>query len=205
MSEIAENLLIKPREFFREKVSHAISNQKLKVSEDVEFYLVNLLCDFISPLAIEDLGEKDILEIPLAEIFKLALESPPEKQVKIYKILGDTSLYVSGYFQDYFNRKTYDIDYYITLGSTAYSSVSDLMKSKKSSQNHFSGVYSHLSKNFHNLVEVVAEVSDLLGTPGNENLLAIYDRWTKNKSERLKRKLENSGISPIDVNTKVTQ
>ena len=200
------SLLINPTEFFREKVSSAIGNQKLELNEEIEFYLVNLLCEFINPEKINSVMEEmNVLETPLALILKKALESPQqEEQIKLYKVLGDTSLYVSGYFQDFFNRKTYDIDYYITLGSNAYNNVSSLMRDGFKG-NQFPQIYHSLSHNFPMLVEVLAEVADLLGNSENANLLALYDRWTKNQSERLRKKLEESGIEPIQVNMKVAQ
>ena len=201
------SLLINPTEFFREKVSSAIGNQKLELNEEIEFYLVNLLCDFINPEKINSvLEEIDILETPLALILKKALESPQqEEQIKLFKVLGDTSLYVSGYFQDFFNSKTYDIDYYITLGSSAYNNVSSLMRDGFNKGSQFPQIYHSLSYNFPMLVEVLAEVAELLGSSKNANLLALYDRWTKNQSERLRKKLEESGIEPIQVNMKIEQ
>ena len=200
------SLLINPTEFFREKVTSAIGNQKLELNEEIEFYLVNLLCEFINPEKINSVLDEDILETPLALILKKALESPQQdEQIKLYKVLGDTSLYVSGYFQDFFNSKTYDIDYYITLGSSAYHNVSSLMRDGCSKGKQFPQIYHSLSHNFPKLVEVLAEVADLLGNSENANLLALYDRWTKNQSERLRKKLEESGIEPIPGNMKVAQ
>jgi len=116
--------------------------------------------------------------------------------------MGDTSLYVDGYFQDYFNRKTFDIDYYINMGQSAYENLSSLMK-KRYADEHFASVYHSLSERFNTLVDVVAEISD---SPGNnradDNLLAIYDRWNQTKSERLRRILEEAGIEPIETTRK---
>lgn len=201
------SLLINPKEFFREKVSSAIGNQKLELNEEIEFYLVNLLCEFINPEKINTvLKEIDILETPLALILKKALESPQqEDQIRLFKVLGDTSLYVSGYFQDFFNRKTYDIDYYISLGSSAYDNVSSLMRGSLGKDKQLPQIYHCLSHNFPVLVEVLAEVADLLGSSENANILALYDRWTKNQSERLRKKLKKSGIEPIQVSMKLIQ
>lgn len=201
------SLLINPTEFFREKVSSAIDNQKLSLNEEIEFYLVNLLCDFINPEKMNSvLQEMDVLETPLALILKKAMESPKhEEKIRLFKVLGDTSLYVSGYFQDFFNRKTYDVDYYISLGSSAYDYVFSLSRGGYGKEKQLPRIYQDLSENFPYLVEVLAEVADLLGHTGNADLLALYDRWTKNQSERLFKKLQESGIEPIQVNMKLAQ
>ena len=204
MTSEASNWIIDPREFFRDKVSTALSNQNLKVCEEIEFYLVNLLCGFIAPEKLKTaLGELDLIDTPLAIIFKHALEAPPERQLKLYKVMGDTSLYMSGYFQDYFNRKTYDMSYYITLGAQAYNHLAGLVKHQK--QGPFRDVYTHLSENFPALVDVVAEVADQSGMSGDSNLLALYDRWSKSQSERLRKKLVDKGIDPVPSNTRDAQ
>ena len=139
----------------------------------------------------------------MAMILKKAIEAPQEEQIKIFKILGDTSLYISGYFEDFFNRKTYDIQYYIDLGSNAYRSVSDLTRSGNSSKNP--DTFVTLSDLFPKLVEIVASVADSTKQSENQNILSMYDRWTKTKSERIRKKLEEIGINPIATNTKVPQ
>lgn len=191
-------LMIQPQEFFREKVTEAIANQRVDIGDEIEFYLVNLLCEFVSPVKLDTLnGELDALETPLAIILKHALEAPPMQKLRIYKYLGDTSLYLAGFFQDYFNRKAYDIDYYISLGSQAYDNVSSIMRDQHADR-HFTAMYNDLARKFDNLVDVVAEVSQ---TPADQqkvvNILAVYDRWTRNNSERLRKLLEKSGIHPI--------
>lgn len=197
MGEAQVKLMVAPQEFFREKISEAMQNQKIEVGEDIEFYLVNLLCEFIHPGKLETFtGELDALETPLAMMLKQAVEAPPAQRMKILKYLGDTSLYFAGFFQDYFNRKTFDIGYYIALGQSAYGSVSTLMRDTHGDK-HFGEMFTSLSERFPHLVEVVAEVSE---TPGNArpvDVLAVYDRWTRSNSERLRKLLHKLGIMPI--------
>lgn len=191
------SLMVKPEEFFREKVSEAVANQKVDLSDQLEYYIVNLLCDFIHPTKLATLsGQLDALETPLALMLKEAVEAPPTQRVRIFKYLGDTSLYFAGFFQDYFNRKAFDINYYINLGSSAYTNVSSLIRDHHG-DDHFTAVYRDLAQRFQDLVEVLAEVSE---TPGNTqpiDVLAVYDRWARNNSERLRKVLNKAGIFPI--------
>src|SRR5688572_23703950 len=99
------DLMVRPQEFFRERVVEAKTQLKVEVPDEVEFYLVNLLCEFINPARIETVaGELSALDTPLAIMYKQAVEAPPSQRLRIYKYLGDTSLYISGFFQDFFNR-----------------------------------------------------------------------------------------------------
>lgn len=201
MSAPALQILASPHEFFRDKIAEAATNQKVTISDEVEFYLVNLLCDFIAPKNLETFhGQYSALDTPIAILLKEAGEAPPTYQAKVYKYLGDTSLYLAGFFQDYFNRKSYDINYYIDMGQVAYSNVSTIMRDQHGDK-HFSGMYGTLSNQFKTLVEVVAEVSETPESAGATDILSLYDRWTRTNSDRILRILQNAGISPINGST----
>lgn len=198
-------LMIKPEEFFKEKVSEAISNQRLLISLDVESYIVNLLIEFIKPLKLELTGsETDALDTPLAFILKAATEAPPAQRLKIFKNMGDISLYLAGFFQDYFNRKLFDINYYISMGSVAYENVAQIVRNQHKDP-HFADTFEKLSYRFEQLVEVVAEVSESPQCGKPIDILSTYDRWTRTHSDRLLRALNKVGIIPIDSNTREKQ
>jgi hypothetical protein len=192
--------LVQPADYFRSKVHAAAADLKLELGDEIEFYLVNLLCEFIDPKQLS-VDEIDLLDTPLALILKKALESTPDMQIKIYKRLGDTSLYVAGYFQDYLNRKPVDTDYYITMGSSAYHRISHLMRDRHG-DDQFTSVYQNLAEQFEDLVALVTEVSEDVPREANRNLVAIYERWHKTGSEKLRKILEDAGISPLSSDEK---
>ena len=184
----------RPSEFFKERVRVALTNSNLTLDNEVEFYLVTLLCNFIKPQETLDLQK---LDTPLALFLKEALESSDSyEQQERFKVLGDLSLYVSGYFQESFNRKTIDIDYYIAIGSSAYQKVAIL-----SAQ----GLYRKLATNFPQLIEVVSEVTMIPGQDKPIDILATYDRWTRSNSKRLLKVLQELGIDPINNTTRTKQ
>lgn len=186
-----------PQEFFHKELMSILRSNNLFLSQDIEYYIVNLLCTYITPevLCLKD-GDYNPLTTPLAILFEKAVEAPPDEKFKILKSVGDTSLYVSGFFQDSFNKKTFSLEYFINLGINAYLNVSNL--STFPTRN--SKVYSKLADKFPDLVEIVATLSDKLGEPKNIDILTIYERWNENKSERLLKKLTNQGIIPIQKN-----
>lgn len=197
------NLTITATEFFRSQIQEASSACYLELTEDVEFYLVDLMCKFIH---MEGRAEnvEEVFGKPLAFMLKDALEGPKEQRIKHLKKLGDTSLYVSGFFQEYFNGKCIGIDYYISMGSGAYNSIAEITaKSPVSGQR--SEVFEELATSFGSLVETIATVSDKLSPMAPTNLLEMYSRWTQNNSERLRKKLEESGILAIPTNINSAQ
>ncbi len=191
--------LVQPADFFREKISDAATTLQLTLTEELEFYLVNLLCDFINPENMS-LDELDLLDTPLALLHKRAIESSPDMQIRIYKKLGDISLYVTGYFQDSLHRKTVDADYYISMGSGAYHRISHLMQNHHRDE-HFTRVYQDLAREFRNLVALMTELADDFPTRENPNIIAIYERWNRTGSDRLRRILEDEGILPVNLNS----
>ncbi len=195
MSKVNISLTIKPAEFFREKVQAALSRQRLAISEEMEFYLVTLLCDFITPSKVDTIhGEMDLLETPLALVLKTALESPFEHQYKLYKSIGDTSLYMAGYFQDSFNEKTVSSKYFMDLGASAYLTASTLSE-RKPELLLPARIFKNLSASFPDFVEIVADIAEKL-EQDTQGLLATYSRWTKNHSKRLEKTLLDSGFFP---------
>ncbi len=187
--------LLSPQDFFRTQVCAASKTLQIELSHEIEFYLVNLLCEFINPsqLAID---QENVLDTPLALLLKKALESSPDTQIKVLKRLGDTSLYVSGYFQDSFRRKAVDVSYYIDMGSNAYDHTAQLMRSYKN-DSHFSKIYTTLAHEFRNLVALISEIAETLLVSRSEDLLDTYIKWQNTQSVKLRRVLEDKGVLPV--------
>ena len=191
--------LLNPRDYFRDQVYSAAQSLNLQLDSDIEFYLVNLLCEFINPAQLNIDDEMAVLDTPLAMMLKKAIESSPDIQIKVYKRLGDTSLYFAGYFQDFFNRKTYDVGYYINMGAAAYGQTSALMRTHKN-DSHFSKIYLNMAQEFRTLVNIVAEVSESTPFAKDRDLLSTYTRWQQTQSSKLRRILEEEGIIPVPLN-----
>src|SRR5437588_4560960 len=97
-------------EFFHDRVSEAIRNQGVDATTPTECYLVSLLADFTKAPPDDE---------PLALKLARAVNSPDER-VRQLKDVGDTSLYVSGFFTDSVQRRLVDVHYYIHMGGAAY-------------------------------------------------------------------------------------
>lgn len=175
---------VKLTEFFQEKIDAAVAKNNVTIDDDVEFYLTTLLCNFLRP-------QLQMSDTPLALLLQEAMESPSRVQLAKFKSLGDLSLYVAGYFQESFNRRVVDIDYYIALGSIAYRRLAVMVGKNTQS------TYEKLAQDFPLLVELVAEVAVVPGQNRPVDILAIYDRWTRSNSRRLLRILQESGINPV--------
>jgi hypothetical protein len=177
---------LQPQAYFHELVTSALENQKVSARPETEFYLVNLMNQFMCARLPEE---------PLALMVKEALEQPrPEQQKNLFKQVGDTSLYVAGYFQDSLNRKLVDVDYYIDMGGTAYNQVAE-----RADEEIVRCLYRELAEKFAAFVEVLNEISVLTSQKTEKDLLRLYETWIRTRSERAAKALQEAGILPNET------
>ncbi len=185
--------VVQPQEYFRELVTAALGHQKVRTLPEAEFYLVNLLHQFMTTdhLYPRD-GEGNSQEEPLALMMKDALDQPSsEVQRILFRQAGDVSLYVAGFFQESLIRKHVDVDYYIDMGGVAYRQVA-----VRSDRDNARQLYEELAQQFGRFVEVLAEVSEHTTQRSEKDLLRMYELWMKTGSGRAEKALKDAGIVP---------
>jgi hypothetical protein len=167
-------------EYFREAVSKAIKSQGVDTTELTEFYLVNLLSDFAKgPLPDEALA------IKMCE----GLQSLPASRAQKLREVGDTSLFITGFFPDSLNRSLIDVDYYIGMGEVAYGHLSRMTRNSDS----FTQVFCELSDKFARFVSVIGEVAtDATGSP--IDVLRLYEKYLKTGNEAVLDRLRKRGF-----------
>ena len=174
-----------PVEYFRDLVESAMQRQHLSARDVTSFYLVNLLASFVhfdrSPAADAE---------PLGVRFVKALQEAGARQRDELRVVGDLSLFISGFFADSLTRSTIDIDYYIQLGEHAYGSLA------RQGDGTFGGVFDELAGKFPAFVDVLGEVSERTALTSNADLLRLYERWLRTRSRRSGDLLASRGIVP---------
>lgn len=176
-------------EFFRSRIQMAIDDVGVDTSEMTEFYLVNLLNEYHETNKLFHVDGDGPVMKPLALLLKKANEVNEAQKREILKRLGDTALYVAGFFTDYIHRSLVNLDYYISMGGGAYGTLSSIVH-----QRHFQELYYELAIKFASLVEVLAEVAPWSKHIDNQQLVKIYSKWLESGDERLKEILEREGI-----------
>ncbi len=179
------------RDFFRDLLSRAIENQRASVQPFTELYLVNLLHEFLASEALYVQTEDGTWQQkPLAFLLKEALEEAGPSRVRLLKRLGDTSLFISGFFPDSLARRSslVDVDYYIAMGGRAYDAVARHALERS--------LWAELSDKFRLLVDILNEVSERTMASSEAGLLRLYERWLKTGSDRLANALVRQGLVP---------
>jgi hypothetical protein len=174
-----------PAEYFKELVEAALARQHVKADDLTEYYLVNLLCQYVrlDCRAGEEHGE------PLAVRLARALQTAGVEQRTRLRRLGDFSLFMSGFFPDSFARRTVDVDYYVAMGEYAYSSLSR-------AEDAFRDVFAELARKFVGFSDVLADISERTALTSNNDLLRIYEKWLRTGSQRDGQRLIERGIVP---------
>ena len=181
-------------QFFRDLVAKAIENQRARVQPFTELYLVNLLAEYLMSEALYVQGDDGSWQQkPLAFLLKEALEEPGPARVQMLRRLGDTSLFVSGFFPDSLSRRSnlVDVDYYIAMGGRAYDAVGLVAARHARSEKT---LWDELSEKFRLLVDLLNEVSERTLASTNAGLVRLYERWMKTGSVRLATTLQAQGV-----------
>lgn len=180
-------------EFFHEVVTDALSAVDVDASEPASWYLVGVLGEFTrtKPTS-EPLGLK---------LATAAVE--PAERVKTLKQVGDTSLYVAGYFAESLTRSLVDVDYYVGLGQNAYAQLARSLGNSRS----ITEVYEELADKFPKFVDVLAAVRKRISIAelnATTDIGRLYEIWLRTRDEWVERKLKEAGVL-VDPGTKVIQ
>jgi hypothetical protein len=176
-------------EFFHSVVTDALSAVDLEASEPAGWYLVGLLGDMTRVrLTDEPLGPK--LATPEVE---------PAERVRTLKHVGDTSLYVAGFFAESLTRSLVGVDYYVGIGQSAYAQLARSLGGQRT----LTDVYEELAENFPRFVDVLAEVRKRtdFATP---DIGRLYEMWLRTRDEWIEHKLRAAGVL-VDPDHKVIQ
>jgi hypothetical protein len=192
---VSETILVgkSAKEYFRDLLADALEHRQFRIQEATEFYLVNLLADYLererlfSPASAQ--GEAGVE--PLALILKRALEGDREARWRNLKRLGDTSLFVSGFFGDSLTRSLVDVNYYIAMGERAYDALADERRGPSGAQE----LFGELSGRFAQLVDLFAEIAELSDLRSNRGLVRLYERFLLTGSQRVAVRLRERGVA----------
>lgn len=188
------------REFFRDSVDAAMSNQQVDAADQTAHYIVNLLTLFARSEALYEETNDGLRIKPLAFMLADALEAESTlERDRALQRLGDVSLFMAGFFAHSFSRRLVDVDYYISMGGSAYSHLSEVMRGNTSIE-VFREIYEELAAKFQRFVDVLNEVSEMARVDSDVDVLRLYEIWMRTGSARAAMQLRQRGIVPSVFN-----
>jgi hypothetical protein len=183
------------QEFFRDSVADAMEKQGVAADDHTAYYVVNLLTLFARSEKLYE-GSDCTGWRPLALLLaEAASTSDPQTRNVVLQRVGDTSLFIAGFFQDAFARKLVDVDYYIEVGGAAYGSLSENV-GRTMRGRAIGGVFAELAEKFRAFVDVLADIRDSGRASDALDILRLYEVWLKTGSLRAARLLRSKGIEP---------
>jgi hypothetical protein len=175
--------------FFQDAIDQALREQGVAATSLTEHYLVRLLATYAHHPIDEDQ--------PLALKLMQALEADPRERRQRLREVGDTSLFVSGFWTESFARRTVDVEYYIGLGGSAYGELAKAGTNGVWARDPYGEAYEALAENFARFVKVLMVVSRrFMPAASPQDLLRLYERWLKTGSTWAARKLAAAGVVP---------
>lgn len=181
-------------EFFREAVATGLKRTGLTLTDQAEAYVVRLLAEFAHADRVfqgTERGDKPAL----ATLLSKAQSLPREEAIPVYRQMGDSSLYLSGFFTEAVKKGLVSVEYYVSMGESAYASVSGLMRPTAA---HVSALYAELADRFAALVDLLQAVSliALEDSPAlNDNqVFELMERYRRTGRPELLRALEAWGV-----------
>lgn len=179
-------------EYFHDVVTEALSAVGAEASQTTEWYLVSLLGEF---------AHARITDEPLAVKLIQGADTAAER-VRTLKQVGDTSLYVSGFFAESLGRKLVDVDFYASVGSSAYGQLATQL-SYGAGGTSIADVYRELSASFPQFVEVLGEVRRRVDF-ATSDVVKLYEQWLRTRDAWVERKLRAAGVL-VDADPAVLQ
>ncbi len=181
-----------PLEFFRDQLERAMQHQKVSTSAFTEYYLVNLLAGSLRGERLPR-AEPGYDETPLALLYARALAAERGERARLLRSLGDTTLFVAGFFADSLAGRLADFDYYRALGGRAYAHLSREERRGPGGQ-----VFGELAARFTEFADLLAEISESSRLSGSSvSVLQLYERWLQTGSPRAARLLAERGLAPV--------
>ena len=140
--------------FFYDRVQDARRVRGVDVEEDTEFYLVNLLVDFLRTRRLVAVGGARVDEVPLAiRLLECRAGTRGDSFVQL-KHLADSTLYALGFFAESFRKSAVDLRYFRGVGSSAYRDLSMMGGWRVSSG--ADSVFDELARKFEDCVQVLS-------------------------------------------------
>ena len=176
-------------DFFHQAVGSAVSSEGGGVSEDGVFYLTNLLVE--RGRTSEKPGPETLVELQIR-----AREHGGAAAVQSWRELGDRALYTSGFFRASIHRKNVSLDYYLSMGASAYDQLATVMR-WTGSGGGFEAIFKELAFEFERCSTVLQRVRDHVRAHTNADILQLYEQWITHPDKAVEDKLSELGVVPM--------
>ena len=129
-----------------------------------------------------------------------AAADDPGERVRTLKQVGDTSLYVAGFFAESLTRSLVDVDYYVGLGQTAYAQLARSLRPRQVDHRGLRGARRQVPAVRRRARARSASAADF----ATSDVGRLYEIWLRTRDEWIEKKLRAVGVL-VDPARKVIQ
>lgn len=175
------------RSFFRERLLQALADLGVWAAESTEHYLVDLLSSFSTAERVQDLNT------PFVESLTQAYSTQGLERATRMRGIGDSALFLSGFFADSMDHLGLTRPYCIAIGQRAYDEAGQQTVAAGPGPD----VLFDLARRFAAFVRVLDEIREQTSHHTHGELLELYERWLTSGSPELLRRLARYGLGPV--------
>jgi hypothetical protein len=174
------------RVFFHDTLTRALSARRICAPPFTEAYLVAMLAA---------LGASVTPSVSLTELRLETEAARPAQRLDKLRALGDLALSRIGLFEAKLGRIGVSKSYVAELGTQAYIAASQLASaSGRSADRTRAAVFYDLGERFTVYTDVLEDVRESTSLAGGDDVLALYERFTRTGSPSVFAKLAARGV-----------
>jgi hypothetical protein len=176
--------------FFYETLRGALASRRVEAPVPTERYLVDLLAD---------LGhDETVLAHSLVALELESQDLDHEGRLDLLRSLGDRALSISGLFDAHLEHHGLSRGYVTEVGSRAYRCASQLASaSARGPSRARAPVFFDLGERFITYADVLDDVREATALGTRDDVLSLYERYTKTGSPALLSKLSERGVLAV--------
>lgn len=178
--------------FFKHRIEAAVDKLNIDSNDDTSWYLTQLLCTYSRTSRFLDYNGTRAALTPLAEYYRLAVESPTRHQRRLQlQRLGDVAIVVAGLFAGALERKPVNVRYYMSMGEAAYGSLADDTP-HSARQRAMQQIFESLANDFSDYVVALSWIPSCTNT--EKSLMQKIDDWETSQHPALADELRKLGV-----------
>jgi len=155
MINMATNL----ESYFHDTIRDISGEKNIEINDHTLWYLTNLLTRYSRSDHFFDYRPESGTLTPLAEYYKQALEAETDHERRLHlQRLGDVAIFVSGLFAPALDKRIVGLNYYISMGETAYGCLADGGGSTARDK-ALCEIFDDLARRFSGFVAILSEVN----------------------------------------------
>jgi hypothetical protein len=145
--------------YFHNTIRDISTEKNVDIKDHTLWYLTNLLTRYSRSDQFFDFRPESGTFTPLAEYYRQAHEAESDHERRLHlQRLGDVAIFVSGLFAPALNKRVVGLNYYISMGESAYGCLADSGGSSARDK-ALCEIFADLARRFSGFVAILSELN----------------------------------------------